>query len=495
MAAVRSSPRLRVLLYSNPSGKPAVFAPRLSRVSTSDRTLRSKNNKSSAMKDPSETSSPSRLSRGKKASEKRPVVNKTRSKGAQNKGRASENALVGKRQRLASSDKRQQSLTSQSGKAQIGGSKRSRGGGMLGGVKTKSVEVATKCKQRRSSKALATSASSPVKNLERGVVNSVTDAESMSTCVAVKRKRGRPPKSVASCKRVKVAPNIARKSRVDTVAEGPKVVIDLTCDNETIGDDIDDTDSTDAVLTAPIQSSFFGLDPSQTNGVDSPSLMQSLEATKGQPDGEGVYGKGDSARNNDSTDIEIESDYLRASLDPDETIAQLFDLVTKEGHPTRVNDSGESEVATIPSLKRSNNITPLVTTTIDIANSEHTPEIDNSSSDTPDTLSSPTEEEYPQPSTPQQKLVRRIARQKQLEEMRFREAALSREERLLRRKGVLPDTAKVTPVQGSTKRISWRDETDLVEMFIYSPTRDDDDDTVSIQSDDAPNMEVALSAT
>ena len=82
---------------------------------------------------------------------------------------------------------------------------------------------------------------------------------------------------------------------------------------------------------------------------------------------------------------------------------------------------------------------------MDVTHSEQTPEMDNSNninSDTPDTLSSQTEEEYPQPSM-QQKLIRRLARQKQLEEMRTREAAFLREERFLHRKGVLPD-AKAT---------------------------------------------------
>ena len=48
--------------------------------------------------------------------------------------------------------------------------------------------------------------------------------------------------------------------------------------------------------------------------------------------------------------------------------------------------------------------------------------------------------------------------------------------------------------QSSAKRILWRDESDLVEMFICSPVWDDDD-TVSIQSDDAFNMEITPSPT
>ena len=481
MAAVRSSPRLRALLYSNPSGKPAVLAPRLNRVSTSDRTLRSRNTKRKPLID-SESSSPSKLSRGKKPSEKRPIVSKVRSKEIKSKGGANENALVGKRQRLDSSEKRQQSLTP-GAKAQIT-SKRSKSDRMLGHDEVRSVEVITKCKQRKTGKALASSVNN-VPNSKHGSADSVSGTGNVSTCVSIKRKRGRPPKKT-NCKRIKITP-ITSKFEVDT--ERPKpVVIDLTCDNETIGDD--DTDA--MITTPPISPSFTDLDLSQTSSPDSSSsLVHSLEASKDQHDGDGV--DGDCGINIAST--VVESDYLRTSLDSDETIAQLFDLGMKEDHTTIVNNSSQSETVTIPSLKRSNNINTLATT-MDFTRSEQLPEMDDSNdSDILDSLSSPTEEEYPQPSTPQQKLIRRLARQKQLEEMRAREAALSREERLLRRKGVLPDT-KATQAS-SAKRISWRDETDLVEMFIYSPVRDDDDDTVSIHSDDidAPNIELTLSAT
>ena len=469
MAAVRSSPRLRALLYSNPSGKPAVFAPRLNRGSASDRTLRSKN---STSKD-SVPISPSKLSRGKRTAEKKPVASKVHSKGIRNKGGASENALVGKRRHSDSPRKTQQSLTSHVAKAQIGSSKRAKGEKMLG------AEVATRCKQRKRGKALTSSANDPLRKLEQGIVNSTTDSGDMSTCVSVKRKRGRPPKNAAtSCKRVKIVPTITRGN-----TERPKVVVDLTCDNEIIGDD-----DIDAALesTPPL---FTDLDLTQISSANTPFLEHTLEVSNDQHDGEGT-----------NTASDMESDYLGTSLDPDETIAQLFDLGTKESHTTAMSMSSnnkESETVTIPSLKRSKNINPLATTT-DIAGSVHTPDIDNSSSaDTPDTPSSPTEElEYPQPSTPQQKLIRRLARQKQLEEMKAREAALEREKRLLRRKGVLPDTnATRAQEQSSTKRISWRDETDLVEMFIYSPVWDDDDDTVSIQSDDALNIEITLSPT
>ncbi len=481
---IRSSPRLRALLYSNPSGKPAVFAPRLNRVdTTSDRALRSKTSTLNNY----ESSSPSKLSRGKKLSEKQPVVSKCRSKGTRNKGGASDNALVGRRRRLDSSEKTQRSSTSQgAGKAQIGSSKRSKSGRMLGRDEARSVEVATRCKQRKNSRDLVSSVNNPIRNGSGG-----------SMSISVKRKRGRPPKNAGSCKRVKITPTITRKPEVD--AENTKlIVIDLTCDNEAIGDDEIDSE---ALVTAPTPSLFTGLHLSQTSSTDS-VVMCSPEVSENQHDlGEEGTDGGD--RGTDTavlTDTETESDYLMTSLDPDETIAQLFDLGVKESRSASMNKTSsselESETVTVPSLKRSKNMNLLATAVMDVANSEQTAEINSSSSDDAlDTLCSPTEEsEYPPPSTPQQKLLRRLARQKQLEEMRTREAAVSREERLLRRKGALPDT-KATQGQGSTKRISWRDETDLVEMIIYSPVRDDDADTISIHSDDALNMELTLSAT
>ena len=494
MAAVRSSPRLRALLYSNPSGKQAVFAPRLNRVgTTSDRTLRSKTAKTSDLKD-SESSSPTKLSRGKKSSEKRSVVSKGRSTGVRGKGGASENASVGKRRRLDSSEKKPRSLTTKSAtKAQIGTSKRLKSDRMLGRDEVRSVEVATRCKQRKSSRSLESSTKSPIKKLEHDIMDSVNN--NVSTNMSVKHKRGRPPKNAGSCKRVKITPTITKEAEIG-VENPKKIVIDLTCDNEAIGEE--DIDS-EPLITAPPPSLLTDLHLSQTTSTDSLLVCSPETVSKDERDidhGEEGTDGGDCGTNDIAalTDTENESDYLMTSLDPDETIAQLFDLgVKEESHTTSMNNSSESETVIVPSLKRSKNISLAII--MDVANSEQTPEIKSSSSDdTPDTLHSPTEEEYPQPSTPQQKLIRRLARQKQLEEMKAREAALSREERLLRRKGVLPDS-KTTQWQSSAKRISWRDETDLVEMFIYSPVRDDDADTVSIHSDDASNMELTLPAT
>ena len=76
--------------------------------------------------------------------------------------------------------------------------------------------------------------------------------------------------------------------------------------------------------------------------------------------------------------------------------------------------------------------------------------------------------EYLMPSTPQQKMARQLARQRQLEAMRAREAASAREERLLRRQGLLnPRVVK------NSKRIKWKEDGDLVEIFTYFPTGED----------------------
>ena len=75
------------------------------------------------------------------------------------------------------------------------------------------------------------------------------------------------------------------------------------------------------------------------------------------------------------------------------------------------------------------------------------------------------ETEYPKPSSNYQKMQRRLARQKQLEELHAREAALAREERLMRRRGLLT----TPPKKADERRVMWKEEEDLVEVFQYSP--------------------------
>ena len=83
-----------------------------------------------------------------------------------------------------------------------------------------------------------------------------------------------------------------------------------------------------------------------------------------------------------------------------------------------------------------------------------------------------TEEEHPQPSTPKQKMSRCLARQRQLKEMRIREAAFERQQRLLQRKGLLNRPIIVEDSDVKRKRISWKEECDLVQVFVYSPPRE-----------------------
>lgn len=82
------------------------------------------------------------------------------------------------------------------------------------------------------------------------------------------------------------------------------------------------------------------------------------------------------------------------------------------------------------------------------------------------------EAEYPVASTPQQKESRRLAREKQLRDMKSRETAESRLERAMRRRGV-KIAGKKSSTAESTKRVSWREEVDLVSVFSYSPCIED----------------------
>ena len=96
-----------------------------------------------------------------------------------------------------------------------------------------------------------------------------------------------------------------------------------------------------------------------------------------------------------------------------------------------------------------------------------TPDKDNTPADRDDTPDdTPEDSEYPQPSTNYQKMQRQLARQKQLADMHAREAAYAREERYLRRHGLSKSTKKTN----SRRRVLWKDEAGLVEVFTYSPS-------------------------
>ena len=84
-----------------------------------------------------------------------------------------------------------------------------------------------------------------------------------------------------------------------------------------------------------------------------------------------------------------------------------------------------------------------------------------------DTVDSP-EEAYPLPRTAKQKEKSHLARQKQLEDMRAREAAAAREERFQRRKGVWVPPCK----KNNRKTIMWKEDKELTDLYVYSPPRE-----------------------
>ena len=111
--------------------------------------------------------------------------------------------------------------------------------------------------------------------------------------------------------------------------------------------------------------------------------------------------------------------------------------------------------------------TPIATTTnlsLDVQTSNVTSEPSTDEAET--AQSRELGEEYPQPSTNYQKMQRKLARQKQLSEMRAREMAMEREKRFLRRQGLLQPEKKRDEGQ---RTVRWKEEKELVEVFHYSP--------------------------
>ena len=329
----------------------------------------------------------------------------------------------------------------------------------------------------------------------------VVTASCTTRSLNVKRKRGRPSKSTATShsKRVKLSSTSSSSSESKLLSslplesetpsssgndfkpliceKGSGEVIDLTCANEAMGDEAVDT----AILV-----------PSSHNSLMQGNITQVLSDGTGD-DNKDICYEEDPLIQQDTCDVRNEDDLedLDSVLqqDSDEvTIAQLFDIDSEQDKQILIDDATNTDAITIPSLKRSKNITiNPVSPSADQKQAE--PQSHDHYDDTIESssLSSPTEEGFPQPSTLQQKTMRRLARQKQLEESKAREAALLREERLLRRKGILPNLAAGRA--SSTKRISWKDETDLVELFIYSPVKDDDDDTISVHSNETEGVD------
>ena len=157
---------------------------------------------------------------------------------------------------------------------------------------------------------------------------------------------------------------------------------------------------------------------------------------------------------------EEEGEGAREEMDGVRRGREMCDAVSEEGE-TREDDS---LLPHVPKLRRTNAIH--IHTTGE-------PSFETLSLSITSTDSPPNKEdtEYPPPSTNYQKTERRLARQRQLEEMRAREAAWEREERLMRRQGLSrsPETKKKKSRTGGGRHIAWREGTDLVEVFSYSP--------------------------
>ena len=487
--AVRSSPRLQAMFSSCPSGKQAVFVPRVTKINSVG-TLRNKGernlNKHRDVRKPGQTLKSSRGEVSKSLS----VSRDSFKKGNNVSGRVGfPQTCTSRKSSKAESSQAdiQRDLKTTSPKSLS--KKTSQNATGSGDMSDTRLEVDSK---QQKHKGLKTSSSSSTAFQPRSSSSSdCRDAECVmggaTTTLNVKRKRGRPPKhTTKGCKKIKTRSNdssYVSPSDDNTVSLRSNVsgqVIDLTCENETISEEVDISLFAPSSSTNPnlIQRKVTQFLPNVSS-----KLSRCLEDNFSS-----VLGAGGGIDT-----LTGDSDCFRTSLHSDESVAQLFDLTCK--YDLKDNDcTNDNKTLTIPSLKRSRDV--LVPLTIDDESLSLEQglvwSLDSSEAMEYTCTSSPTEEEYPLPSTPQQKLMRKLARQKQLEEMRAKEAAFLREERLLRRKGILPKSTAAQSQTRSSKRISWKDETDLVELFIYSPVHDDDEDTVSIHSDDPNSMEVTL---
>jgi hypothetical protein len=130
----------------------------------------------------------------------------------------------------------------------------------------------------------------------------------------------------------------------------------------------------------------------------------------------------------------------------------LITAACKEGD----NEDTHKQVH-IPTLKRTDSPYLITTAAKDCS---------NDCSDWDQESARPLETEYPKPSSNYQKTQRRLARQKQLDDMRAREAALARSERLKRRRGLL--LAAPPSKKSRERRVMWKEESSLVEVFQYS---------------------------
>ena len=121
----------------------------------------------------------------------------------------------------------------------------------------------------------------------------------------------------------------------------------------------------------------------------------------------------------------------------------------------------EREHIFIPKLKRTHASHLLATT--HITDSAEVAELDVQDGPDEDIDTPVKDPEYPQPSTNFQKTQRKLARERQLQEFYAREASLAREERLMKRRGLV-----AMPTEGAESRhVMWKEA--LVEVICYSP--------------------------
>lgn len=167
--------------------------------------------------------------------------------------------------------------------------------------------------------------------------------------------------------------------------------------------------------------------------------------------GDGVSGDGEEVEERGGVGSEGE---VRESKEEEEK--EMAENGTEEGERQSEREI-DSPPRPIPKLRRTHAIvTTHSTTTV------HTPD------HSPPSLSDQDEAkeyEYPQPSSNFQKMQRKLAREKQLENMRARELAYAREERFLRRQGL----SKGAERSNDRRCVVWREGNSLVEVFNYSP--------------------------
>ena len=158
--------------------------------------------------------------------------------------------------------------------------------------------------------------------------------------------------------------------------------------------------------------------------------------------------------------------------------------VTTESEEKSEEEEENKQDIFIPKLQRTTASHNLLTTLISCEFIETSRESEGHSCENNRTVDvdEERETEYPKPSSNHQKIQRKLARQRQLDEFRARESSLAREERLMRRRGLLLATP---PKEGKGHRVMWKEEK-LVEVFQYSPVSSRGS---TLEPDDLPELD------